>query len=63
MSLLAEWTEFTIRLPQGNQDQTNRRNKTVALAKRTGEKRKALKRGAVLRWRRPYELPLLQGHS
>ena len=61
MALLAEWTEFTIQLPHGNQDQTNRRNKLVALATPRRERRKALKVVVVSRRHCPYELPLLQG--
>ena len=63
MALLAEWTEFTIRLPHGNQDQTNRRNKLVALAMRRCERRKALINTAVSRRHCPYELRLLQGQT
>jgi hypothetical protein len=59
MALLAEWTEFTIRLPNGNQNQTNRRNKLVALAKPWSEGRKALKSVAISQRSCAYELPLL----
>lgn len=62
MALLGEWTEFTIRHPHGNQNQTNRRNKLVALAMPRRERRKALKGVVISRRDCPYELPLLQGH-
>jgi hypothetical protein len=34
MSLLAKWTESTIRLPHGNQNQTNRKTKQSRLRRR-----------------------------